>query len=173
MENEKNRLKKLGQALRDSLCKLNLKDLKGIIVDLRLNTGGNMYPMISGIAPLLGNGKAGSFVDNGKILNSWFIKDGNLLVNDNAYITLQNNCNPGKNIKIALLIGPATASSGEATAISFIGKKECKTNRRKKQQDWFLQITASKSQKTFIIYCPVLMKQTETIRNIKKVFFPM
>ena len=131
-----------------------------------------MYPMISGIAPLLGNGKAGSFVDNGKILNSWSVKDGNLLVNDNAYITLQNNCNPGKNIKIALLIGPATASSGEATAISFIGKKNVKLI-GEKQQDWFLQITASKSQKTFIIYCPVLMKQTETIRNIKKVFFPM
>ncbi|HIC8808787.1 protease/peptidase [Elizabethkingia anophelis] len=119
-------VKKLGQALRDSLCKLNLKDLKGIIVDLRLNTGGNMYPMISGIAPLLGNGKAGSFVDNGKILNSWSVKDGSLLINDNEYITLQNNCNPGKNIKIALLIGPATASSGEATAISFIGKKNVK-----------------------------------------------
>ena len=58
-----------------------------------------MYPMISGIAPLLGNGKAGSFVDNGKILNSWSVKDGNLLVNDNAYITLQNNCNPAKILK--------------------------------------------------------------------------
>ncbi|WP_073552217.1 S41 family peptidase [Elizabethkingia meningoseptica] len=119
-------VQKLGQALRDSLCKLNPKDLKGIIVDLRLNVGGNMYPMISGIAPLLGDGKAGSFVQEGKKQSPWSVKDGNIFLGHTQQVTLQNNCTPDKKIKIAILTGPATASSGEATAISFIGKNNVK-----------------------------------------------
>ncbi|WP_407482667.1 S41 family peptidase [Elizabethkingia meningoseptica] len=119
-------VQKMGQALRDSLCKLNPKDLKGIIVDLRLNVGGNMYPMISGIAPLLGDGKAGSFIQEGQKQGSWSVKDGNLLINDTPHVILQNNCAPDKKIKIAVLTGPATSSSGEATTISFIGKNNVK-----------------------------------------------
>ena len=37
------------------------EDLAGWIVDLRGNTGGNMWPMIAGIGPILGEGTAGYF----------------------------------------------------------------------------------------------------------------
>ena len=37
--------------------------LKSWIVDLRGNTGGNMWPMISGIGSILGEGTAGYFID--------------------------------------------------------------------------------------------------------------
>ena len=36
--------------------------LVGWIVDLRQNGGGNMWPMLAGIGPVLGDGTAGSFV---------------------------------------------------------------------------------------------------------------
>src|SRR5262249_9604085 len=34
----------------------------GWVVDLRGNTGGNMWPMLAGIGPVLGDGLAGTFV---------------------------------------------------------------------------------------------------------------
>lgn len=108
--------------MRDQLCQLSPNQLKGIIVDLRLNTGGNMNPMIGGIAPLLENGIAGYFVANGKSISSWKIKDGNIA----GKTHISNNCNVNKNIKIAVLTGAATGSSGEITAISFIGMPNVK-----------------------------------------------
>jgi carboxyl-terminal processing protease len=36
------------QEIQDSLCRLEPQQLKGLIVDLRLNNGGNMHPMITG-----------------------------------------------------------------------------------------------------------------------------
>jgi hypothetical protein len=41
--------------LRDSLCMLLNKNPSGIIIDLRMNTGGNAAPMISGVGPLFQN----------------------------------------------------------------------------------------------------------------------
>ncbi|MDM8177772.1 S41 family peptidase [Olivibacter sp. 47] len=117
----------LGQKLRDSLCSLDLSRLKGIIVDLRLNTGGNMYPMIGGLGPLLGDGNAGSFIRDGKILSTWGIKRSNVYLGRRAFTTINNNCKPNRKLKIAVLIGPVTSSAGEATAISFIGKKNVKS----------------------------------------------
>lgn len=121
LSDKANQEKVLGQEIRNALCQLSPADLKGIIVDLRLNTGGDMYPMIGGLGPLFGNGLAGSFIANGKTVSSWRIDDGN--VNG---LMLDNKCFPNKDIKIAVLIGGATASSGEATAISFIGKPNVK-----------------------------------------------
>ena len=47
----------------------------GWIVDLRSNTGGNMWPMLAGIGPVLGEGKVGGFIfPNGKEV-SWFYKE--------------------------------------------------------------------------------------------------
>jgi len=115
--------KNIGQKLRDSLCGLNLADLKGIIVDLRLNTGGNMYPMIGGLAPLLGDGDAGSFVRDGKVVDTWTIKKENVYFGKTPSTYINHPCKVNKKIKIALLTGPITSSAGEATVISFIGKK--------------------------------------------------
>jgi hypothetical protein len=38
-------------------------DLKGWVIDLRENTGGNLWPMIAGIGPILGEENAGFFVN--------------------------------------------------------------------------------------------------------------
>lgn len=116
------KINELGQLLRDALCSLNPEKLNGIIVDLRLNTGGNMYPMLAGIAPLLGDGLAGSFVKNGAIMSNWEIHNGNIFSDNKQITAVKNNCSPNKTIKIAVLVGAATGSSGEVTAISFIGK---------------------------------------------------
>lgn len=118
--------KELAQILRDALCKLNLEDLKGIIVDLRLNTGGDMWPILSGIAPLLKPGKIGYTIIDGEPKISWSIKKGNVYYGNKKRIKIKSNCETDENIKIALLIGPSTGSSGEMTAISFIGQSNTK-----------------------------------------------
>jgi len=113
----------VGQRLRDSLCSLDLMHLAGIIVDMRLNTGGDMYPMIGGLAPLLGDGRAGSFLKDGKVAHNWRVKHGDVYLGKTKFTHL-NGCYKAKQkIKIALLTGPLTSSAGEATVISFKGKE--------------------------------------------------
>ncbi|HWW38109.1 S41 family peptidase [Pedobacter sp.] len=100
-------------------------DIKGWIVDLRTNTGGNMHPMIAGLGPLLREGDLGYFISgerNREKRQRWYYKEGRegiekgTNVRVNSYYKLKDSKN-----KIAVLIGNRTCSSGEMTAISFIG----------------------------------------------------
>jgi carboxyl-terminal processing protease len=86
-------------------------DLKGWVVDLRGNPGGNMWPMIAGLKPLIGKGTLGYFV-KGKSKTEW-----------KSYVNVKNEYTlKDERKEIAVLIGPRTGSSGEMTAITFIGK---------------------------------------------------
>jgi hypothetical protein len=95
--------------------------IKGWIVDLRTNTGGNMHPMISGLGSLIGEGTLGYFVYNGK-KSPWIYKNRKFGPHK---IKEPYELKSGQS-KIAVLIGPSTASSGEATIIAFIGKNNVK-----------------------------------------------
>jgi carboxyl-terminal processing protease len=109
-----------------------IKDLKaagscGWIVDLRSNGGGNMYPMISGLSPLLGDGTLGYFIGKGK-RQSWYVKDGRSGISgDLAGPTRKSRVNDAEASPVAVLIGPGTASSGEATLVSFLGRPNTRT----------------------------------------------
>ena len=91
-------------------------DIKGWVVDLRGNGGGNMYPMISGLGPMLDVGELGYFV-KGKTSMPWKNTRNGMRVNVKDPYVLKNSKN-----KIAVLIGRGTGSSGEMTAITFIGQ---------------------------------------------------
>jgi carboxyl-terminal processing protease len=92
----------------------------GWIVDLRGNVGGNMYPMLSGVASLIPDGPALSFRDrhggdavvsvrpNGAALGESVFVD----VGDRAKLT---------GVPLAVLQDDRTASSGEAVLASFRG----------------------------------------------------
>lgn len=97
------------------------------IIDLRENTGGNMYPMIAGLGPILGEDTLGYFLSNKQIYEPWFYSNGSVWVNRNTVFKINQPYQlKSNNIKIAVLIGNKTGSSGEITAISFIGKGNCK-----------------------------------------------
>ena len=92
----------------------------GWIVDLRGNGGGNMWPMIAGLGPILGEGTVGHFINPAGNWSVWeysgFASRTNGLVAQavtNPY-TLRN-----PNPKVAVLIDGRVASSGEAAAIAF------------------------------------------------------
>jgi hypothetical protein len=104
--------------LRDSLCMLLNRNPKSIIIDLRMNTGGNSAPMVSGIAPLFNISLLGYGVDrDGNLLRAMKLKEGVLLdENGNKMVNIKNTCTLNKTIPIAVLIGPSTVSSGEILA---------------------------------------------------------
>jgi carboxyl-terminal processing protease len=115
------------QQIQDSVCKLNQSGIKGWIIDLRLNRGGNMAPMITGIGNLIGDGKLGSFTDaNGAVQKEWILKDGELYFDNLKLTAIENKCSVANNIKIAVLISQITASSGETTAIALKGRSNTK-----------------------------------------------
>ncbi len=92
------------------------------IIDLRHNTGGNCWPMLAGLGPLLGNGIHGYFISsNEKIAFSY--KDGSVLQGKYKRCTVRNPYTlPDAQHKIVIITGSSTASAGEIVAIAFKGK---------------------------------------------------
>jgi len=112
------------QSLADSITKLSKKSKKGIIIDLRLNGGGNIYPMLSGLSQLLGNQTVGYETDiNDSITRTWEIKNGNFYIG--GYQTTDLKVKEIRNltkIPIVVIIGPVTKSAGSMVAIAFKGR---------------------------------------------------
>jgi C-terminal processing protease CtpA/Prc len=110
--------------VQDSLCRLNLDKAKAWIIDLRLNDGGAMAPMLAGLAPIIGDGYLGGFVDkDGKPDQQWYLRQGNFYMDTLQVTTLQNRCPAKRTDKpVAVLLSGLTASSGEIVAISLKGR---------------------------------------------------
>jgi hypothetical protein len=115
--------------VRRILTDLSSQNPKGWIVDLRGNTGGNMWPMLNGIGPILGDGAVGSFVAaDGNI--TWFYQDGKTGTRNPAgleTVSLTLDEAPALNAMsptapVAILVDSSTASSAEAITIAFHGR---------------------------------------------------
>jgi C-terminal processing protease CtpA/Prc len=113
---------KKAQALNDSLCSLLVKNVKGMILDLRLNGGGAMHPMILGVEQLLQPGNIGSFRGGKK--EDWLIKDDGFYVDTILLARIEPRCaiNAG-DIPVVLLISPVTGSAAECLVVSFKGRR--------------------------------------------------
>ena len=96
----------------------------GWIVDLRTNHGGNMWPMLAGIGPILGEGMVGMFVNPDSVKNYWYYEVGKSL--NGSYVLVEVGGVPYELIDpdpaVAVLTGPGTASSGEAQVVAFRGR---------------------------------------------------
>lgn len=111
---------KFANAIQDRIRSLDVPGLKGWIVDLRLNQGGNMWPMLAGLGPLLDHGDLGSF-ESGSESVKWSCKDGKAMAGSETVVTIKPYRLKHSGLPIAVLTGGMTASSGEAIAISFVG----------------------------------------------------
>jgi len=105
--------------LQNAIKKLNKQRLKGWIIDLREDMGGNMEPMIAGLGPLFSSDTLGYLVDANGRKSSWSYKDYIADASDPATIS--------RPLPIAVLTGPRTGSSGEIVVISFIGNAKTKS----------------------------------------------
>ena len=114
----------VADSLQQLIASLDEKDPKGWIIDLRKNTGGNCWPMLAGIGPLLGNGVCGYFVSAREKIP--------IIYNDGAALQgkyIRCRVSKGYKIKttgksIIVLTGHRTVSSGEIVALAFKGRQE-------------------------------------------------
>jgi C-terminal processing protease CtpA/Prc len=113
-------------AFRDTIQQLIRKldtenDITAWVVDLRHNTGGNMWPMIAGLNALIQDGIAGYWVSSKNKRSRWY-SYGRSMMGAGKFYKIKRRSSP-----IAVLIDGHTASSGEMTAISFLGLPYVKT----------------------------------------------
>jgi C-terminal processing protease CtpA/Prc len=87
----------------------------GWIIDLRNNTGGNMWPMLAGLKPFLGDEPLGAFISREGTSPPW--KAGQAVD-----VEPPGSLRRLERAWAAVLTGPRTASSGEAVTISFKGR---------------------------------------------------
>jgi carboxyl-terminal processing protease len=112
------------QKIQDSLCKNINSRTKGIIIDLRLNAGGNMYPMFVGVSNVLGDGVVAKTMDSKKNTTSVTeLKNGSMTLLDTMLIRLKSTCGDLSRLPVAILTGPVTGSAGECLAVGFKGRQ--------------------------------------------------
>jgi carboxyl-terminal processing protease len=116
-------------ALQNGIRSADNSNIVGWIVDLRSNGGGDFDPMLVGVGPILGDGIAGYFIDADSRATSWGYSNG---ARTNGEFTFEPLVTPPytlihPNPPVAVLLDSLTASSGEATAVSFLGRPSTRT----------------------------------------------
>jgi carboxyl-terminal processing protease len=108
----------------DAVRNLDQQGVCGWLVDLSSNGGGNMYPMIAGLGALLGEGEHGVFLGARKTpLVTWGYKAGAAVIGNTPLARVERPYQlKTADAPVAVMISKRTGSSGEATAISFIGR---------------------------------------------------
>jgi len=108
-------------SLQRTIRNLELAGVCGWIVDLRGNGGGNMWPMIAGVGPLLGGNPVGWFVRPTGAREHWSYEGGAGLYNGRplAKVSGTGYVSRDPEAPVAVLTGPGTASSGEAVVVAF------------------------------------------------------
>jgi len=97
----------------------------GWIIDLRQNKGENMWALMTGVGPVLGEGLAGSFVYPDGNERYWYYAMGRSLLDDETQILIDNHIAyqlPHILPLTAVLTGPGTINSGEALVVAFKGR---------------------------------------------------
>ncbi|HMO94364.1 MAG TPA: S41 family peptidase [Pirellulaceae bacterium] len=113
--------------LRRFVANAKAKHIVGWIIDLRDNTGGDMWPMLVGVGPINSNGIQG-FFNYGNLSVPWYYEHGEAGVitkSNGKHVNFKVSDNVpdfGDSLPLAVLINGRTASSGEAIAISFHGR---------------------------------------------------
>lgn len=118
------RSRQAAQAIRAATMAAMARSPCGLMLDLRENRGGNMYPMLMGVAPLLEPTPQQpllSFQSRGQALQQ--------LTMEGVNEVLGKTWPPGSGLdyrpyagRVAVLLGPQTASSGEMVAIAAQGE---------------------------------------------------
>ena len=108
-------------SLQTAIRRLDNSPIKGWIIDLRENTGGNMTPMIAGLGPLLDSGGLGFLVNVNGERESWRYQDGAYFWETEELMRVTDPVRLSVQRPIAVLISARTGSSGEIVTISFVG----------------------------------------------------
>lgn len=115
---------KQSQPMYDAIYEIkNAQKIKGWIIDLRFNTGGDCMPMLLALYDLLGDHDIWGVSDLNKkqkekvkLLKGQYLSNGKVVSYINPKGALRDET------KVALVINRATGSSGEITALAFKGR---------------------------------------------------
>lgn len=119
-----NSMKEYALSIQKEIQALDANKLNKWIVDLRGNSGGNMWPMVLGLRPLIQAEIFGFFSDGSGEFYAWNFEGLSVRSEDLEICSLDepsyqlNQLTPPR---IAVLIDNETASSGETTTIAFLG----------------------------------------------------
>ncbi len=113
----------LASPIQAAVCSLQNLGARQWVIDLRYNGGGNMFPMLAGVAHILGDGDIGGSMEaSGTRLSTWKIEDGDVFYNDMLNADMVNRCPIPDTPKVAVLCSRYTVSSGEVVAVAFKGR---------------------------------------------------
>lgn len=115
---------RVADSLQGLIARLDEKGITKWIVDLRRNRGGNCWPMLAGVGPLLGDGVCGYFVSNTEKVPISY-KDGAAMNGRHVRCQSSKSYRMKKDSpRIAVLMGERTSSAGEIVALAFKGKEQ-------------------------------------------------
>ncbi len=119
-------------SLQRLIALLDSPETSGWILDLRTNGGGNCWPMLAGIGPLLGEGTCGYFIEpTGENGVPWSYEDGMSYMGGGGQLSISEDMEPYELLysrpKIAVLTGGQTMSSGEVMTVAFRGKSNTRS----------------------------------------------
>jgi C-terminal processing protease CtpA/Prc len=123
----------LADSLQTAIRALDSARVCGWIVDVRANGGGNMWPMLAGIGPLLGDTLVGAF-NAGPKADRWFYKNGlaGMLTASGSLDTISRATVAPAHVRdpnapVAVLFDGATGSSGEVVVLAFRGRNNTRS----------------------------------------------
>ncbi len=116
---------RIADSLQSVIARLDSRNISRWIIDLRKNSGGNCWPMLAGIGPLLGDGLYGYFV-SGETRVPITYREGSAFqgrhvicrVSNRGYRTQSNRKS------IVVLTSRKTVSAGEIVALAFKGRAQ-------------------------------------------------
>jgi carboxyl-terminal processing protease len=112
-------------AIQQAIMSADRDDLTGWIVDVRGNGGGNMWPMIAGAGPVLGEGVVGYFIDPAGVESVWGFGDGAARLGGVVQVRVDAPYRlKHERPRVAVLVDGAIASAGEGTIVAFRGRPD-------------------------------------------------
>ena len=125
LDADRDSLDRVAQHMYDEMLALSEKrEIKGWIIDLRFNIGGNVYPMLASLYHLLGDAVAYTELDeNNKLIQRNHLEAGAFYTADKQLVKVNPSDAPDLKTPIAIITGKLTGSAGEDVAIAFKGRE--------------------------------------------------
>ena len=116
---------RIADSLQSVIARLDSRNISRWIIDLRKNSGGNCWPMLAGIGPLLGDGVYGYFVSGDTRIPITY-RDGSAFQGKHVLCRVSNRGYRTQSDRksIVVLTSRKTVSAGEIVALAFKGRAQ-------------------------------------------------